>query len=436
MRRSIPWGLLLAAVPWALIAFVALESHNSSFFADQFSFGRHPRLMLLFDSGRVALTFARHDYAYGYPPHSGGKWFRREQFVCGRARPENPPYTGGSSPPAAPMWGRDVVWIDQSYWDISFLIIPDWALLSILALWPLSYVGKRLGDRYLRRPLPAIRRCARCGYDLVYTAADSPCPECGLLAERSLIKHEHPDDCPPRWVRMITVGSLLLLIAYLLAAAWLALAVMLEEPPTSTRQTAALFALSLAVLAHATGNVLLSLDDRRRPFAWRAFLLCWSLRLLPLPPVVSAAVVVLMANDALAPSPALIAWIVPLALPLLVCPTLSFLRLRRLAVRLGRRRLAEHITIVAVGGALALMLVIGAALIASDQFRHADVFFVAFGVMPPALLALFSLWAMGLLGVVTHRFFCSAREAKARWRAADRAASYSGSLSLQGRGLG
>ncbi len=40
-------------------------------------------------------------------------------------------------------------------------------------------------------------------------------------------------------------------------------------------------------------------------------------------------------------------------------------------------------------------------------------------VLPVALVALFNLWAMLLLFVVSQRFLQSARESRARWPAAD-----------------
>src|SRR5439155_3044821 len=110
-----------------------------------------------------------------------------------------------------------------------------------------------------------------------------------------------------------------------------------------------------------------------------------------------------------------------LSLPLLACPTLTFIRLRQLALRLGRPRLAEHIGIVAMGaGASLLMMVVGISFVAG-HVRRADAVFYGFLVMPVALAALFNLWALLMLFVITPTFFRSAREAAARWRAADAA---------------
>jgi hypothetical protein len=179
-------------------------------------------------------------------------------------------------------------------------------------------------------------------------------------------------------------------------------------------------------MAHAVANILLSIDDRRRPFSWWSFLHRWSLRMVPLPPVASAVMtVVLLAAATKTPGiPVWVNWIGPLSLPLLACPTLTFFRLRRLAIRLGRRRLAEHVTIVAAGASPSLIFLVLCTWLATDHVRRADAFFFVFGVLPFVLVPLFNLWALLVLGVVTQRFFRSAREATARWRAADAARAF------------
>src|SRR5437763_414140 len=90
-------------------------------------------------------------------------------------------------------------------------------VILALAIWPSAATVKRLGERERRRVVLQ-RRCLRCGYDLSMTPMNSPCPECGLAAERSLVAHVHPDDCPPRWVWSIAIATLMLLLAYVVFA--------------------------------------------------------------------------------------------------------------------------------------------------------------------------------------------------------------------------
>jgi hypothetical protein len=104
---------------------------------------------------------------------------------------------------------------------------------------------------------------------------------------------------------------------------------------------------------------------------------------------------------------------------LVLCPPITFLRLRWLALRMSRPRLAEHVTIVAVGCAGSLVLMIACSIFAWGDIRHADSSFVLLMVLPLALVGLFNLWAMLLLFLVSERFLQSARESRSRWRAAD-----------------
>jgi hypothetical protein len=90
-----------------------------------------------------------------------------------------------------------------------------------------------------------------------------------------------------------------------------------------------------------------------------------------------------------------------------------------LALRLSRPKLAEHVTIVAVGCTASLALLIVCVFFEWGDIRHADISFFLLMVLPAALVGLFDLWATLLLFVVSRRFLQSAREARARWKLAD-----------------
>jgi hypothetical protein len=277
--------------------------------------------------------------------------------------------------------------------------------------------------------------CLRCGYDLRATPPESPCPECGLAAHRSVFEHVHPDDCPPGWVRSIAVGATLLLISYLGFGALLAACTFFSDvlhnagilwlmerhlsiwdmPPWIV------FGLLGLSILHGVANVLLSRDEKSRKTQRMLLehrLLLWAASTIPIvglglggywscfPPRY-------FANYNAA------AWLVNwLILPLLLCPVLTFFRLRRLAQRLSRPRLAEHLTIVAVGCAASLV-VLGLSSTTWSDLQHGDAFFFAFMAMPWVFVWLFDLWATALLFVVVNRFWRSAKESRARWRAAD-----------------
>src|SRR4051812_31770025 len=62
--------------------------------------------------------------------------------------------------------------------------------------------------------------CYRCGYQLRGVADDQPCPECGLLAERSRRPSDELHDTRPGWLARLAWGVRLILLALLAAGAW------------------------------------------------------------------------------------------------------------------------------------------------------------------------------------------------------------------------
>ena len=66
----------------------------------------------------------------------------------------------------------------------------------------------------------AADHCFRCGYDLRGIIHRQPCPECGLLAERSRRKSEHLADASPAWLGRVSVGLRLILWGCLLVIFW------------------------------------------------------------------------------------------------------------------------------------------------------------------------------------------------------------------------
>ncbi len=277
--------------------------------------------------------------------------------------------------------------------------------------------------------------CLRCGYDLRATPVEAPCPECGLAAHRSVIEHSHPDDCPPGWVGMIAAASVMLLISYvgfglflvtillsgrsyqimLLGVDWL-----FVQAPWLIQVYWGLVALAFL---HAAANFLLSRDDRRHANRGISRLHGWALRVLPVFPILGlAAMYYLWLHTAnnwwlyQRQLQSLSNWLLAV---LVLCTPITFFRLRWLALRLSRPRLAEHVTIVAVGCAGSLGLMIACSVLAWGDIRHADASFWLLLVLPVTLVALFNLWAMLLLFVVSQRFLQSARESRARWQAAD-----------------
>src|SRR4051812_3038328 len=59
--------------------------------------------------------------------------------------------------------------------------------------------------------------CLRCGYSLHGIANDQPCPECGLMAAASRRLTGDLHETRPQWLRSLSRGVMLLILAILMA---------------------------------------------------------------------------------------------------------------------------------------------------------------------------------------------------------------------------
>src|SRR5688500_7602255 len=71
--------------------------------------------------------------------------------------------------------------------------------------------------------------CYRCGYALVGIADDQPCPECGLLAERSRRPTDELHNTRPRWHRRLALGAWLVLLVIAIVPVWAGVMEPVEE---------------------------------------------------------------------------------------------------------------------------------------------------------------------------------------------------------------
>ncbi|HZZ41597.1 MAG TPA: hypothetical protein VFE58_01545 [Tepidisphaeraceae bacterium] len=110
-------------------------------------------------------------------------------------------------------------------------------------------------------------------------------------------------------------------------------------------------------------------------------------------------------------------------LPTLLClyipvPALLFLHLRRLAVRIGRPRLAEHAGIVGVGLSICFLAIPTHAMLPKTNKMIDSLI-----VLPAACICLFIAWGMFLLARMAAAFYRAIGEARQAWKKADAAAA-------------
>ena len=287
--------------------------------------------------------------------------------------------------------------------------------------------------------------CFRCGYDLRGIADDSPCPECGLLAGRSRMPSDELRHARPRWLRTLSVGTWLTLVAWagVAAAFWLfgnnpyEQAWALYGSTAGELQTLPL-PITLVGAAAAAGVWLLTGSEGRggaRGEGRGAIGLRVTLRLLVLIPLAGALYLHLMLWRSTASF-----WILEgqfeAAVPLVVVaaaslPLLGFLRLRGLARRVLDPSLAEHCAIVGLG--MTLGIVLPAALLAADLYAGGLILKAlrddggwSFDLLVMAVAVanlLFYLWAGLLLARFALAFARAGRAAKRAWAQADAAAT-------------
>jgi hypothetical protein len=204
-------------------------------------------------------------------------------------------------------------------------------------------VGAATGPDATSRP------CLRCGYELRGLPSDGRCPECGLSVARSAVPNDELRQAPPCWLASLSWGVRLLLVVMAVAFLWGRFVAPRWQPPSLE------WALAIEAstgLLYAAGVWLLARPQPRFGVSgptWR-----WALRISALSPLLHSAatyyVYVVWSRPPFRAPP--LVRVAPEAATLLLIPlpALLFLHLRRLALRLPDRRLAERCAVVGVGG--------------------------------------------------------------------------------------
>jgi hypothetical protein len=305
----------------------------------------------------------------------------------------------------------------------------------------------------------AMDECFRCGYSLHGIADEQPCPECGLLAQRSRRATDELHDTRPRWLASISRGTNLILLAIALAFVWPFVQSTLFEgvvTPIVRYYSSAgrllpmwvqriylyvpLIGFEVAALALLVGALLLTRREQYPPAdeadrRWRV-----TLRIVAAAPLLALACQHVYQERWLSGRMSGRGWVqwswlqdaagwiaMVGCLPL---PALLFFRLRGLAKRARSAHLAEHCAIVGIGASAALLYLIGAYYV----LEHADDWGWGTnwaGRSQGALLItliiavaafLFALWSLYLLVRFAIAFRRASRQLRHKWKRDDRAA--------------
>jgi hypothetical protein len=214
--------------------------------------------------------------------------------------------------------------------------------------------------------------CHRCGYDLRGIANDRPCPECGLLAQRSRRETDELHNSHPRWLGSMSWGFDLVLAGFAITVAWpfvCAAIVSIFNLIQSPRLWLAGF--DVGVLTFLLGIILLTQSEGHLPGDRADRRLRLWLRLAALPPIVALALASIKnelpfhhiypfsvgRNELMSRSEFIVDFL--LTLGLVPLPLLLFLRLRGLARRVPTKSLDRNCAGVGIGASAALLWMTG-----------------------------------------------------------------------------
>jgi hypothetical protein len=290
--------------------------------------------------------------------------------------------------------------------------------------------------------------CYRCDYDLRGVGDEQPCPECGLLASRSRRPTDELHHTRPGWLRRLSLGVILILLAMFLSiAAPIISALILESyfgryyflprvPPNRMLIVHGSWLLAdLAALTLLVGVVLLTTPEGHPPAdrrdAWRRRLL----RILALAPLVATAVqhvtAELNARNTFSRDPYLgsIRTMLALAVAMSLLVLLLYFQLRSLAKRARSAHLAEHCVIVGIGNAATLLYI--PLFVILMQYGKDGRFgshwmersSISTGLILTLAVAslLFAIWNLYLLVRFAIAFGRASRQLRRQWTQSDRA---------------
>ena len=285
--------------------------------------------------------------------------------------------------------------------------------------------------------------CLRCGYDLRGVPDSASCPECGLGAARSRRPTDALRDTRPAWLRSLSIGVWLMLLAVPVVLIWPMIAEEIRQAVYTrlTRQfwqanslAISLFdshlesiGLHIAIGMLTVGAFLVTRPeghppndraDRRRRL-WIRSLACVPLLTIAL----------LHGQSYLGFTRSSFFWLVSVAIILcLPLPILGMAQLRSLARRLHSAHLAEHCLIVGWCATASLVAVVALVLIMENaaalglrgNWKSNSTAALLIMLTTATAVSLSAIWFLYVMVRFAHFFAKESRALRAAWRAEDR----------------
>lgn len=279
--------------------------------------------------------------------------------------------------------------------------------------------------------------CVRCQYDLRGIANEQPCPECGLLAERSRRLSDRLRDTDPRYLRKLSFGVWLLAAIPLLVVgyAFLIGAIQFMVMTRSLDPHMVLVGFTVISVLFVLAIWWLTTSDQRADNHY----LRWTIRYLAMLPLVcmllshlqihilfqtpAIAVPNFEAAEASQRLSFVLIWVW-----MILFPVLFFMRLRSIARRLISSHMMEHSAIVGIGWSVSMTLMLGIILLTSYaeeldlgwRFAARSNVWMIWMVIVSVGVALFSLWTIYLIIRFVVAFAIESHALRQLWREADR----------------
>ena len=294
--------------------------------------------------------------------------------------------------------------------------------------------------------------CYRCAYSLLGIDDERPCPECGLLARRSRRATDELHNSRPRWLRRISRGANLVLLAIVVAIAGLlawpfayrgVYMLLSSVMPYRLWNYGPLFGVGVGAVLLFVGALFLASAEGYPPADRADRRLRLALRLAAALPLLAIGLLIVRGLLWMRTVRAMLVavggsrwWLGPLdvviwAIAAVGCvslPLLLFLQLRGLARRARSAHLAEHCLIVGLGTSATVLYVCGVMYV----FEHAREWDlgthwvsrsnVALALMLVCGVAglLFTLWSLYLLIRFAIAFRAASRQLQVKWTSDDK----------------